>query len=695
MGGLAHAAETPAATGGDGGGDTPAIVVTGRRPSLVVLADKLQDTPQSVDVIPQEVLHEQGVTTLQEALKNVPGVTLNSGEGGAHGDTVNLRGFPANDDFFLDGLRDTGFYTRDSFDIENLEVYKGPASTLFGRGSTGGVINQVSKTPKLAPIDTGALTLGTNSEVRGTVDLNQPLSDNAAVRLNLMGIQSDVADRNYVRNSRWGVAPSFAIGLGQKTTFTLTYLHQEENDVPDYGIPFVFGHPAPVPRDTYYGLPSVDRTKSDVDIVTARLTHEFNAHVAFTETARYGNYDYSQIMTAPHFGATAPAAGTPLSSILVYSDRPSSSGVVKTAMSESDLTFTFSTGPFAHTLILGLEADHEEADLSRYANQINQIAPTPLLDPNPNRAFPGPQTVSSISKTPADTLSGLIADTIKLGDHWTLIAGFRYDRFAASATTTRLTTTPATVTHLTHTDYVPSPRVALVYSPTETLSAYLSYGTSYDPSAENLSLSTGTVNLDPEKDRTYEAGVKALLLKGMLTVTGAVFNTEMTNARETDPVTGVPQLAGNLRVNGLEFGAQGYLTRHWEIIAGYTYLDARTTGGDSTPANQIGQMLPNTAHNQANLWTVYEFTDDVRIGAGANYLGRRAADGSGRDFIPSYTTVDAMAAWRLTPQITMQLNAFNLFDKYYFTQAYDSSAVENHVVPGPGRTVTLTAVFSY
>jgi len=676
------------------------VVVTGQqRPSLVILADKLQDTPQTVNVIPQQVLHEQGVTTLQEALKNVPGITLNSGEGGAHGDTVNLRGFPANDDFFLDGLRDTGFYTRDAFNLESLEVYKGPASTLFGRGSTGGVINQVSKTPKLNPFDTVSATLGTNNEKRVTADVNQPIGDNMAFRLNVMGISSHVEDRDAVQNERWGVAPSFAIGLGQKTTLVLNYLHQQEDDIPDFGIPFAFGKPAPVPRNTYYGIRTDDRNQSDVDIGTARLTHDFNNWISFSENARVGNYDYLTRQTAPHYGAAPPVVGTPLASVQVFADRPSQGGVVKTAESDTDLTFKFSTGPFTHTVIAGFEYDREEADVHRFANNMASIPPASLLNPafNITGLNVHQTTITQVSETTTTTLAGFVTDTIKWGPHWSLIAGVRYDNFDADATTTKLATatTKATTTNLSHTDNISDPRVALVYSPTETYSFYASYGTSYDPSAENLTLSATTVNLEPEKDRTFEVGAKALFLGGMLSTNAAIFNTEETNARVNDPITGVPELEGDLRVNGFELGATGYITKNWEIIAGYTYLDARTLATKGTPANQVGQGLPNTAHNQANLWTVYEFDQGVNVGFGVNYLGKRDADNIGLNKIPGYTTFDGMLSYKVNPRITLQLNGYNLLDRYYFTNAYDSSPVENHVLPGAGRTFTITAVVSY
>ena len=665
-----------------------AVIVTARKPALLTLSEKIQNTAQSINVIPQTVLHEQGVNTLQDALKNVPGVTLNAGEGGAHGDTINLRGFPASDDFFLDGLRDDGYYTRDSFDLEALEVYKGPASTLFGRGSTGGVVNQVSKTPHPGDSVGATFTAGTNDEARGAADLDFGLGEDAAVRLNAMGQRSDIAGRPNALTRRWGVAPSIALGLNGPTRLTLSYLYQGENNIPDLGIPFVGDAPAKVGRSVDYGLPSDDRTKADVNVVTARLDHDFGHGLSISEALRYGDYGFVSRITGPHYGATAPTLATPLSTILVYRDRPGVDGAVRTAMSSTQLNDRFDTGPLAHTLIVGLELDRETADLTRYANQLNAIAPTPLLNPDPNEAFPGHQTsVTQRPDTRTTTVSGLLGDTIDLGAHWTLVGALRLDRFAAHYDE------PITNTHLQHTDTIATPRVSIVYKPTPATSLYVAYGTSYDPSAENLSLSKKTADLDPERDHTFEAGAKAAVLRGRLALTAAVFDTEMTNARVIDPVSQATSLSGNLRVRGIELGASGYLTERWEILAGYTYLDAKTV--QSTNPAQIGQRIPNTAPSQANLWSLYEFTEDFKAGLGVTYLGRRAADASGRVHIPGYVTFDGMLSYRLNRHLALQLNGYNLADRFYFTNAYYSTAVENHVVPGAGRTVTLTAAVTY
>ena len=699
------------------------VLVTGRRTSLDTLPQKILDTPQSINVVPLEVIREQGVSNLQDALKNVPGITLNAGEGGTHGDLVNLRGFSAGDDFFRDGLRDTGLYSRDSFDYEAVEVFKGPASTLFGRGSTGGVINQVTKSPELRPIDEAALTLGSNDEIRATADINAVLGDTSAVRVAVMGQRAGVAGRPFVKNQRWGIAPSFAVGIGTDTSFVFKYLHQQEDNIPDYGIPFVFGLPAPVPRNTFYGLPADDRFKSEVDIVTGRLEHRFNEIFSLSNTARYGHYWFDSRQTAPTYGsancytaapnaplcsATAnpvpvtafnplyPVLGTPLNQIFVERDRPSSKGTIATMMNGADLTAKFGTGLLRHMLIVGVEVDREDASLARFTNQNTAIAPTPLLAPDPWQSFAGHQTVvrqHPVTKT--STIAAYAVDTVDIGAHWTVVGAIRFDHFNA-----RFDQPLGTPSHFTHVDNIASPRAAITYKPAPDVSLYFSYGTSFNPSAENLSLAASNADLGPERDRTFEAGAKAQVLDGKLSLTAAAFNTVMTNARITDPLApSLQTLAGTLRVNGVEFDATGYITPHWEITGGYTYIAPRSVG---LVAAGMPGPIPNTARNQANLWTTYEFDDDLKLGAGMNYVGRRDAGADNATVpgsvivakVPAYVTFDAMIGYRLTDNFALQLNATNLTDEYYYANSYFTRPGENHTVPGAGRTVLLTANLS-
>ncbi|MEJ1969486.1 MAG: TonB-dependent siderophore receptor [Rhizomicrobium sp.] len=709
------------------------VVVTERRTAIDLLPAKILDTPQSINVVPAEVIREQGVNNLQDALKNVPGITLNAGEGGTHGDLINLRGFSAGDDYFMDGLRDTGLYDRDTFDYESVEVYKGPASTLFGRGSTGGVINQVLKSPQLFPIYDFGVTGGTNGEARATADLNYVLSDTSAVRVDLMGQRNNQEGRPFSRSQRFGIAPSIAFGIGTDTTFTLKYLHQQEDNIPDYGIPFLFDKPAPVPRDTYYGLADDDRFKTEVDVVTGRFEHRFDDDWSMSDTLRYGHYWFDSRQTASIYGSANcfpsaatqgyfagaplcagvasptpvswtpgaynpyyPVAGTPLDSVFVLRDRPSSKGTIATAMNDLNVSTRFATGPLAHVLIFGAQYDNESADLTRFVNQDVSILPQPILNPNPLEPFPGTQTtVNQRPVTKTNTTGLYVTDTISLGEQWQLTGAIRYDDFRV-----RFDQALGKASHFSHTDDIWSPRAALVYKPTPETSVYFSYGTSFNPSAESLSLSASNQALPPEKDRTYELGGKAQVLDGMLSLTAAIFDTEMTNARITDPLQPALQtLAGTEHVNGIELGAQGRLTEHWEIIAGYTYLDPTAVG---LAGVGVHGPIPNTAHNQANLWTTYDFEDSLKIGTGLNYVGQRNA---GTDnltvpgtiitaHVPGYVTWDGMIGYQFNDTFGLQLNAYNLTDEYYFVNSYFTRPNENHAVPGAGRTFLLSATAS-
>jgi catecholate siderophore receptor len=703
------------------------VVVTSRRANLDTLPEKILDTPQSINVVPAEVIREQGLNNLQDALRNVPGITLNAGEGGTHGDLVNLRGFSAGDDYFLDGLRDTGLYDRDTFDYDSVEVYKGPASTLFGRGSTGGVVNQVTKAPELYPIDDVSVTAGTNAELRATGDVNYVLGDASAVRVAVMGQRNNNAGRPFARNQRWGIAPSFAYGIGTDTVFTLKYLHQQEDNIPDYGIPFLFDQPAPVARSTSYGLPSDDRFKTDVDVVTGRVEHKFDDRFTITDTARFGSYWFDSRQTAATYGSancfntTAapyyyaggtlcsslpaasrvptttfnplyPVTGTPVNQIWVERDRPSSKGLITTAMNETDLTAKFATGGLQHTLVTGVELDQETAALTRFTNQNTVIVPTPLLAPDPLEAFPGTQTtIRQTPDTKTQTFGAFAVDTVDIGAHWTVTGALRFDHFTAS-----FNQPVAPATHFGHVDNIVSPRAAVVYKPDENSSVYVSYGTSFNPSAENLALTANNQGLGPEKDRTFEIGGKEQVLDGLLSLTAAAFSTQMTNARITDPLNpSLQTLAGTEQVNGIEFGAQGRITEHWEIVAGYTYLDPSAVG---LAGAGIHGPIPNTAHNQANLWTTYDFDSGLKLGAGANYLGRVSAGTDNMTVpgsivvahVPSHVTFDAMAGYQLSDTLGVQLNGYNLTDKYYFANSYFTRPGENHTAPAPGRTFLLT-----
>jgi len=689
---VARGAE-PAVDNGDSqtSSELEQITVTGLRPLLDdKLPGDLQNVPQSVTVVSQELMTAEANTRVADALKNVPGITLNAGEGAARGDTVNLRGFSAFNDFFLDGIRDAAVYTRDIFDIDSVEVIKGPSATLFGRGSTGGAINQVSKAPTLSPLYSVTADLGTNHEYRATTDIDIPLGAATAFRINAMGESSDVADRDYVHNERWGVAPSLALGMGQDNSVVLAYLHQQENNVPDSGVPFVAGRPAPVPREFYYGLAS-DRQTTNDDIGTVRFKHEFNPDISIADTFRYARYEFNYQSNMPNFGSSVPSATTPLDDIFVGRDAPGSSGTQTNLTNQTDLTARFTTGPTTQTLFAGVEFARQTNDLSRYNNPFNQnnnwIPETPLLNPDATEPLPGIQPITSQQNTVAHSAAMYATDTIGITPYLDFVAGLRFDHFSADYV--QYTWTTGAVLNLDHADNVTSPRAALIFKPTPQQSYYLSYGTSFDPSAEALSLTTKTADLGPVKAKTYEAGAKTNWLDGKLATTAAVFRTEVDNAQTNDPENPtLTVLNGDQRVDGLELGAQGYLTEHLEIIAGYTYLDGKTLSSGTTAF--VGKALPNVARNAANLWAEYELTDAWEIGAGGNWLGARFADSGETATIPGYVVWNAMASFKLSRTVSLQLNVLNLTNKLYYDNSYYTSAAENHVYPGAGRTAKLT-----
>ncbi len=679
------------ASSADDSDDRPQqVTVTGVRP---LLHDKLsqdeQNTPQSITVLSNELLAAQGDTRLEDALRNVPGITLNAGEGAARGDTVNLRGFSAFNDFFLDGIRDAAVYSRDSFDADSVEVLKGPAAVLFGRGSTGGAINQVSKAPLLLPLDAVTGVIGSNQLYRATADLNTPIGAASAARLNMMGESSQVAERDDVRNRRWGIAPAVAFGIGEKDSLIVNYLHQQQDDVPDVGIPFLNGEPAPVPRNAFFGLSS-NRATADDDIFTARYKHDFSDSLSIADTLRYANYDFDFHFDSPSFGADVPGPGTPLAAILVGRDAPASRGIQTNLDEQLDLTARFATGPISHTLVTGIELARQTSEIFRFVNPFdtnnNWIPETPLLAPNPAETQPV-EPAASRQSTTAPSGAAYAIDTLGLGHYFDLTVGVRFDYFSAEYT--RFNELTGSTLQLSELNRVMSPRAALVFKPTAAQSYYFSYGTSFDPSAEALTLTSNTADLGPMKAKSCEAGAKTAWLNGAVSLTGAVFHTEVDNAQTNDPDNPtITVLNGDQRVQGLEIGASGHLTQSWEIFAGYTYLDGRTLAS-GTPGD-LGKAMPNTAHNALTVWTEYYLSKDWQVGAGANWLSRRFADSAETASVPGYVVWNAMASYSVTRNLSLQLNGYNLFNRLYFDGLYYTSAAENHVIPGAGRSAALT-----
>lgn len=656
----------------------------------------IRDIPQSVTVINKVIMDQQAAYSLPSVLRNVPGITLGAAEGGSIGNNINLRGFSARTDIYLDGARDRGQYYRDVFFLDAVEVLKGPSSMLFGRGSTGGVINQVSKVPSLSPKNEVVGTAGTNDFYRSTADFNQPLSDTAAFRVSLMG-QKVHTTRDVMTNEDYGIAPSLRFGIGTPTEVTLSALLQHNRDMPDYGFPAVNGAPAPVSPNTFYGLTG-DRTVQDVAVVSARIEHKVNAALTLRNQTQYSHYKIDALETAPNSvgtltggvftvlptKATGGFTNLPLSQLYVQLASHDRTIKDESIYNQTDLISRFNTGPIAHTLITGLELGHDT-----YENQASARSGLPivtLLNPaylsQPASAI---TTTGNLADSSANTIAPYFNDTMEIGRQWKVVGGLRYDSFRAGITNT--TSAPASASQ--DVSYT-SVRGGVIYQPTETQSYYVSYGTSFDPSLETLTVTNGQQGLPPVKNRSTEVGAKWDLLGGNLSLTSALFRVEQYNAR-SQISTGVYQLTGDVLVKGFEFGVVGRITPQWQVMAGYTYLDAEIVQASILDGSQ-GKIPANTPRNSASLWTTYNITPWWEAGGGFTFLSERFANNQNFVSVPSYTRWDATVAYH-QPKYEVRLNLLNLTDVKYFDALIPSDGGRS--VPGIGRTALVTLTYRF
>lgn len=670
------------------------------------------DTPQSISVVPQQIMSQQNTTTLRDALRNVAGISLAAGEGSSQGDNLTIRGFTARNDIFLDGMRDFGSYYRDTFDQEEVQVLEGPSAITFGRGTTGGVVNEVSKVPELDRFIEGNATGGSDLTRRVALDLNEPLPQlgpGAAFRLNLMGDDNKVADRDVAEYRRYGFVPSLAFGIGTPTRVLLSYFHQSEDDTPDYGIPWLFAGPAPVARNNYYGFEDANFLRTNDDILTARVDHDLSQHVTLRNVLRYYHEARNAQITEPQTTTcptppTPPTSGcaaldTPLDEIVVTRNQINVDSVETSLDDQVDATFRFSTAGVKHTLVAGLEGIRETSDPTR--DTITGVPTTSLLNPDESQPYAGTATPRTQVQVTALTLGIYALDTIQLGNKFDLIGGGRWDDFDADY---HEYIAPSAFTQVVG---LPSWRGALVYKPAPNGSIYFDAGNSYDPSAETLSLSAADANTPPEESLTFEAGTKWDLDSNRFSVNGSIFRTDLTNAREPDPNDPLEDvLGGHERVNGFQVAVAGHLTNRWELLSSYALLASEVVSSKYYPQS-IGAELANVPRNTFNFWSTYRLPwRDMEIGAGGNFVDERTASstapyvtvptGVGSDTVtllkevPGYWVFNAMANYPLSERTSLQVNLYNLTDNYY-----DDEVHPGHIVPGAGFTALAGINFRF
>lgn len=668
----------------------------------------LLDTPQTVTVVPAEVIKEQNALSLRQVLSNVSGITFGAGEGGNYGDSINIRGFSATNNLMVDGLRDSANMTRsDMFNLEMVEVVKGPSSVYAGAGATAGSINMVSKTPSLRESNNLQAGLGTDGYHRLAADINQPLDgiEGAAFRLNLMAHENDVAGREQINYERWGIAPSVAFGLGTPTRLTLSYLHQSDENLPEYGLPAIAGKVLDgVDRDDYFGFRNIDTEEVDVDSFTAKIEHDFNDLLSLNSITRYSETDNRTVTTRSYVETLGNGQ---------YKYRSGSGNgrdtTTKLAINQTNLVWNFATGFIDHSLVTGVEVSRETIDKTNFSNNLD-LDQVYDLD-NPPGYYRGPRHKTDTSYLDAELTDRAlyVFDTLALNDQWDLTLGARWERYEGNNDSYVIEDDERT--KLESTDEMLSGRIGLAYKPVENGTIYVAWGNSYNPSAQALAttgtgLDEGNQNLDPEKNETWELGTKWELLDQRLALNAAIFRVDKTNGRlELDD--GSYELQGEQRVEGFELGASGKITEKWQAFASYTQLSSEVLkaapGEDQV---QEGQALANTPPRSFSLWTSYRLPADFEIGYGAQFVDERNVAVATRDTPPqasrakidSYWVHGAMLGYQASKELHLQLNVNNLFDEEYYDRVRTNAGSASNtggLVPGDGRSAVLSANYSF
>lgn len=702
-------------------------------PSSSKFTAPLLDTPRSVTVIPSTIIEQTAATSLQDILRTSPGITFGAGEGGQPlADRPFIRGQSSGNNVFVDGVRDTGGQTREVFNLEQVEVIKGPDSVYSGRGSGGGSINLSSKTPKADSFVGGSAAAGTDQYYRVTADGNYAFAKNAAFRLNLMATGGDVSGRDSVSFKRWGVAPSLAFGIDTDTQATLTYYHLDTDQDPDYGIPLASKRtwgaagtdsrtrPASgildVSREAYYGLDR-DWMKTKADIATVAVRHEINENLSIRQVVRYGKTLNDYLVTNPGDGGAAQfVAGE------WWMKRGTKSRWNETTTTAfvTDLTGKFELAGLKNRFNIGVELSREVNDNATYVifTTAGSACPagftgagtgdcTRLYAPNPGDAWTGVINRGPLSSSKTRNGSIYAFDTIDLTDKLLLNIGVRYDDYSTQGVNATATSANGVVTGVTYTslpkggwDFV-NYQIGLNYKPTPSSSLYVSYATSSTPpniagGDQNTAATPAQVVLDPEDTTSIEAGAKWNVFNDKLALSGAVFRTERKNAQIALSATEIAQ-AGEVRVQGVEIGVSGYVTRAWQVFGGYTYMDSELVKGPYTSVN-IGDPLANTPKNTVSLFTTYRVLPQLSLGGGVYYVSKMfggnqggAGGGTNKVFAPSYTRYDAFASWKLNDKANLQLNVQNLTDERYILR---TNGV-HHADPAPGRQAILTLNVKY
>ena len=653
---------------------------------------ELRDVPQAITVVTREQMQDQAVDSMADAVLYVPGVTFAQGEGNR--DAPVFRGNASTSDFFVDGIRDDVQYFRDVYNVERIEVLKGPNAMIFGRGGAGGVINRVTKVAEFDAIRELRLEAGSYDHYRATFDIGQGVTDSLALRLNGLWQDSE-SFRDGVFLERWGINPTLTFRPNDRLTLTLGYERFEDERTADRGVPSFNGRPVDTDRSTFFGDPGASVSDAVVDAVTAAIEYRFSDSLILRNRTRWADHDkfYQNV-----FPGSVSGGGT-LVSISGYNNATRR----ETLINQTDLNWFVDTGPFSHTVLFGVEVGRQETDNFRQTACFIGVTPgcfgaipgaattsilLPVADPalhNTPLAFAQSASDADNSGT-AEFVAVYAQDQIRFNDMVQLVLGLRYDDFNVDFRNNRTGATFSTE------DGMLSPRVGLIVRPVDAVSLYASYSKTFVPRAgEQLSsLSLTNEALDPEEFDNYEVGAKWDVTPD-LTLTAALFQLDRSNVVVPDPSNPAQSiLVDGQRTRGFEVSAQGRITPEWSVIASWAHLDAEITQSQSATV-VAGNRLANTPEDTLALWNRYQVTDRLAGAVGVIWQDERFASNDNLVTLPSFTRVDAALFYDVTDRVSVQLNVENLLDEEYFPDAHSNS----NLSPGAGRLFRAGLTFRY
>jgi catecholate siderophore receptor len=698
------------------GGVSEALDVTATtRVASVRYARPVSETPQSIQVIPRQVMEAQGVTTLSEALRNVPGISLQAGEGGGasntSGDMFNLRGFSANNSLFVDGVRDDGLIARDVFNLEQVEVFLGPTGTDVGRGTAAGYVNMTTKTPNVQNRYAGLVTLGSADQRRVSVDLNQALPagrtgswlQGTAVRLNALVQDSGVPGRDEVRLRTQAVAPSVALGLGTHTRITAGGQFTHQDNTPDYGIPGAAWPegplapganvaPNPVDQTNYYGSPDVDYDRVAQDSLFGRVEHDLGTSIQLRSQVRHNKTHRSALIsTVQNPAAYAPATG------LVTIARQGNERDNRITSSQTSVSANARAGRTAHAIVGTVEFTRESQFAPTLAG-LGTRAPVDIYAPDPAAPVTGVDVVrtGAFSDGDASTAAVSVFDTVDVGPRLQITGGVRVER--DDATFLARDAAGVATTDVEADDTLLSGKIGALYKLTANGNAYVSFGTTKTPpGTANFTLSAqannqNNPNVDPQESRHLEVGSKWDFYGSRLSITGAAFRTRNTNVIYTVDATAVPPVFNQddaQQVTGASLGVAGRILRAWDVTANVAYLDSEN---QSQNVANAGRRLALTPAFSGSVWTTYTTPWRLSLGGGVRFTDPVYVNAANTIKTPGYQIVDAMATYAVNSQLSLRLNVSNLTNETYIRNINNNGGRYN---PGHPRTAVLTASFGF